>query len=292
MSETPQHRGHAPTINLMNKREIGQAFGKAARSYDQAAQIQRQICHLLQENLPDRLSIDPSAPFRILDAGCGTGYGLQQLLVQDRLLQASRVQGIALDLSPAMLATLPTSLTANVRQNGWYNVEAIAGDMEHLPVATGCIDLYWSSLAAQWCDPGLVLGEAARVLRPAGWLALATLGPQTFLEMRQAFAAVDAYQHTLDFVTADTFATALKQHDLHAVSLETRILTAWYPDLRTLLGAVKAVGANRVAGEHRRHGMMGKQTWRALEAAYERFRTRQGLPLRYEVLYCHAVRQS
>ena len=55
----------------------------------------------------------------------------------------------------------------------------------------------------QWCDLPAVLREAHRLLRPAGHLALASLGPDTFHELRRAFAGVDEYRHTLAFHTAD-----------------------------------------------------------------------------------------
>ena len=44
-----------------------------------------------------------------------------------------------------------------------------------------------------------------------------------------------------------------------------------YPDLKTLLRAVKAIGAHNV-GEGGRSGMMGRAAWQHVEAAYERFR--------------------
>lgn len=126
---------------------VRQSFERAAATYDQAAGVQRLACKILAEQLPQPLSATP----RLLDAGCGTGYALP-------LLQAfaPTAEVLALDLAPAMLARAHAA-TARIQ-----------GDLECLPLATACIDLYWSSLAWQWCDPARALAEARRVLRPGG----------------------------------------------------------------------------------------------------------------------------
>ena len=53
--------------------------------------------------------------------------------------------------------------------------------------------------------------------------------------------------------------------------------------MKTLLRAVKAIGAQNV-GEGGRSGMMGRLAWQTLEAAYERFREKDGLPASYDVI--------
>ena len=54
----------------MSRQAVRQSFNRAAASYDAAATLQRRVCELLLTELPD------AAPTAILDAGCGTGYGL------------------------------------------------------------------------------------------------------------------------------------------------------------------------------------------------------------------------
>lgn len=267
-----------------NKREIRQAFDKAAQTYDQAATVQRTICQHLLAALQSRLSPEvlATSPCCVLDAGCGTGYGLG-LLSQSGLLPAETTW-LALDFAPGMLGSLSPPSDACMA------LSRIAGDMENLPLADNSLNLYWSSLAAQWCDAATVFAEAARTLKPGGQLALATLGPDTFHEMRQAFRAVDQYQHTLAFAPPEALETVLRRLPLAHIGLIRQTVTTHYPELRSLLAAVKAVGANRV-GAGRRSGMMGKTAWQALEAAYEAQRTAAGLPLSYDVLYCYASKQ-
>jgi len=247
-----------------SKARVRQSFERAAPTYDSAAAIQRRICDHLLATLP------PLSVTRLLDAGCGTGYALP--LLRQRFPQA---QAIGLDLSPAMLRRIATPC------------QRIAGDLEHLPLPAACLDLYWSSLAVQWCDLAAALREARRLLRPDGTLALASLGPETFGELRQAFAGVDEYRHTLAFHNADEVRLMAAAAGFGTVEVQRGKEIAHYPDFKSLLRSVKAVGANQV-GLGQRTSLMSRSAFQRAEAAYEAQRTSAGLPLTYDVLTLHA----
>ncbi|MDG4584181.1 MAG: methyltransferase domain-containing protein, partial [Candidatus Competibacter sp.] len=142
----------SPPAALPAKQRIRQAFDRAATTYDAAADVQREVCDQLAFYL-DRsgLALDPAA---IVDAGCGTGYGVFWLR---RRWPGARLTLI--DFAPGMLAAART-----------HDAEAalICADIEALPLADGGFDLYWSSLAWQWNDPGWCLAEAGRVLKSGG----------------------------------------------------------------------------------------------------------------------------
>ncbi|MCG2578198.1 malonyl-ACP O-methyltransferase BioC [Dechloromonas sp. XY25] len=247
-----------------SKARVRHSFERAAPTYDSAAAIQRRICDRLLATLP------PLTVARLLDAGCGTGYALP--LLRQRFPHA---HAIGLDLSPAMLQRIAAPGSR------------VAGDLENLPLADASIDLYWSSLAVQWCELPLVLREARRLLRPAGALALASLGPETFGELRQAFAGVDEYRHTLAFHSADEVRHMAVAAGLAAVDVQRRTEMTHYPDFKSLLRAVKAIGANQV-GLGRRTSLMSRSAFQRAEAAYEAQRTSDGLPLTYDVITLHA----
>jgi malonyl-CoA O-methyltransferase len=241
------------------------SFERAASTYDEAAIVQRRICDRLAAALPPV----PNAGL-ILDAGCGTGYAHSALRAR---FPGARL--LALDLSLAMLERIAG------------NCLRLAGDLEHLPLNDACLDLYWSSLAMQWCDPGLALSEARRVLRPAGRLAISTLGPATFHELRTAFRGIDTHEHTLAFQCVDELRQQAESAGFTSVTLESKRETLHYPDLRSLLRAVKAAGANQL-GRGRRSGLMSPDALRRLETAYENQRQADGLPLTYDTIYLHA----
>ncbi|MBS0324748.1 MAG: methyltransferase domain-containing protein [Proteobacteria bacterium] len=203
----------------------------------------------------------------ILDAGCGTGHGTHLL---GRCWPGADI--LALDFALPMVAA--------VVDTG----QRLCADMESLPLASSSMGGYWSNLAMQWCDSRRVAGEAARVLRPGGWLAVSTLGPGTFAELRQAFAGVDAHRHTLVFPARQAVAAAFTGVGLR-ITLEQRSLLRHYPDLGSLLAAVRELGASRVTGAGRRTGLMGKVAWQRFAANYEALRQPRGLPLSYDVFF-------
>lgn len=252
--------------SLPTKQRVRDSFDRAASSYDGAAIVQRQVC----ERLLGLLDLPAPAP-RILDAGCGTGYGA-------RLLRARWPQAhiTAVDFAPAMLALARP-----------HAEQCCAADIEALPLPGACLDAWWSSLSIQWCDAERVFAEAARVLRPGGRLAVSTLAPGTFAELRAAFSGIDHYRHTITFAQPQAIADALAGAGFSHIALHRATLTMHYPDLKALLRAVKAIGANPVGGGAR-SGLMGRATWQALQAAYEHQRTPAGLPASYDVLLCTA----
>jgi len=249
------------------KQRVRESFNRAAPTYDGAAVVQRRVC----DRLLDELDPPERPPTHILDAGCGTCYGARRLRQR---WPSAHLTGV--DFAPAMLrfAQRDTDL-------------CLSADIEKLPFEAARFDLWWSSLTIQWCDADTVFREAARLLRPNGQLAVSTLGPDTFHELRAAFAKIDQHRHTLPFSDPDQIAAALSGADLRDITLLRETQIVHYPDLKTLLRAVKAIGAQNV-GEGARSGMMGRTAWQQLEAAYEHYRQPAGLPASYDVVLGYA----
>ena len=250
------------------KQRVRESFDRAALSYDSAAIVQRRICDRLLEEFKH----SPGAiPKRIIDAGCGTGYGSR--LLRNRWPEVN-ISGV--DFAPSMLTLAREDTDA-----------CFAADIEELPFERECFDLWWSSLSIQWCDENVVFSEAHRVLNAQGYLAVSTLGTETFRELREAFAGVDQHRHTLTFSTPEEIHAALEQSGFTEITLLRETHAVYYPDLKTLLRAVKAIGAQTV-GEGGRSGMMGRSAWKKVEAAYEAHRDSAGLPASYDVILAYA----
>jgi malonyl-CoA O-methyltransferase len=163
----------------------------------------------------------------------------------------------------------------------------VCADAERLPFAAGSVDLVFSNLALQWCDPARAFGEAARVLRVGGLLIFSTLGPDTLKEMRAAFAAADPEPHVNTFVDMHDLGDALVHAGFADPVMEMEILTLEYDSLDRLVADVRGIGAsNALPGRSR--GLGGRGRWKRAEAAYERFRRDGILPATYEVVYGHA----
>lgn len=255
----------------VDKHSVRSAFNRAATSYDHAAAVQREICHRLAAFALHGLQ--GAQPRRVLDAGCGTGYGLN--ILHSAFPDASNV---AVDFAPAMLEQAMRTAPPD------KPILPVCGDLEALPLASGSFDLVWSSLALQWCDPNRSLAEFARVLNVGGMACIATLGPRTLWELREAFAAIDQAEHVIHFHESDFWLAAARDHGLHPVAHTREDAFALAPDLRRLLRDIKSIGAQTV-GEHRRRQPLGRAAWNTLEARYAAHRRPDGLlPATYDLI--------
>lgn len=269
---------------MSDKAAIRAAFDAAAQSYDAAAVLQREVV----DRLADRLAIIKLDAKRVVDAGCGTGYAAAAL---QRRFPAAQL--IEFDLAPAMLQTArarqPTGLKRLLeRVKGKVFPQQICGDIEALPFADNSVDCIWSSLTLQWCEtPDAFFAEAMRVLRPGGLLLFSTLGPDTLKELRAAFAGIDGHSHVNRFIDMHDLGDALGRAGFAAPVMEMDLLTLTYQNVREILADLKGLGAQTLR-DGRRTGLMGKQSWRVMEATYEQFRCNGLLPSSYEVLYGHA----
>lgn len=99
------------------------------------------------------LPVTPSTP-RVLDLAAGTGK------LTASLLRCS-AEVLAVEPDVAMLAELRAALPA---------VPAVCGSAEHLPLASGSVDVVCVGQAFHWFDADRALPELARVLRRGGVL--------------------------------------------------------------------------------------------------------------------------
>lgn len=243
------------------KKRIRDAFSAAAQTYDGVAAVQRRIARRLASHVP------PSPA--ILDAGAGTGF--LAACLRERLPEA-----VILHLDAAL------GMCRQGRQ------PVVCADLEALPLAPDCIDLYCSSLAWQWTRPAQAAQEAFRVLRPGGTLRVATLGPDTLQELRSAFRAVDDAPHVRSFDTPHIHQQALERAGFGQIRIERHLEQTHSEGLRQILHELRALGAHSLA--QRRPGMLGRQAWLKLQATYETFRQPDGLPASYDVLILEAIK--
>ncbi|WP_420450657.1 class I SAM-dependent methyltransferase [Ilumatobacter sp.] len=96
------------------------------------------------------------APRRVVDVGAGTGKLTRALLGDGR-------EVVAVDPDAEMLAALSSSSP---------EVVALVGTAESIPLEDASADLVVLGQAWHWVDPDAAAGEIARVLAPAGSLAL------------------------------------------------------------------------------------------------------------------------
>lgn len=250
---------------------LKRSFGRAARAYVEVAVLQREVESRLLEQLA---VLEDRKPARILDVGSGPGRASGAM--------KKRWPGadvIAMDLALPMLREVPR------HTRFWRPVRRICADATQLPLADASIDVVFSSLCLQWvADLPVALAEFRRVLRPDGLLLFSTFGPDTLLELREAYlAAGERHPPLSPFAAIQQVGDALVAAGFRAPVLERDAFTLTYPDVRALLLELRAIGATD-AQPQRPRGLGGKARHAGMVRAYEGQRRDGVLPSTWEVI--------
>jgi len=245
---------------------------RASSTYDASAVLQAR----LRQQMIERLEWIAFTPEVIVDLGCGTGHAAAAL---SRRWPEARV--IAVDSAPGMLREAAQREEAP-------RIERLCADAESLPLPDASADLLFCNLMLPWCDdPDAVFTEIARVLRPRGLLTFSTLGPDTLVELREAWRAADDATHVIPFTDMHDIGDGLVRAGLVEPVLDVCRYTLTYPDVRSLMRDLKAIGAqNATSGRPR--GLTGRGRLRAVERTYERHREDGVLPATYEAIFGQA----
>lgn len=258
-----------------DRKLLQRRFGRAAHTYAALAVLQREV----EARLVERVVEAGLAPGTILDVGSGPGRGSAALRRQFR---GARV--VALDLAVPMLRQ------ARGAAGLWRKIPVVCGDAASLPLRDHSVDLLFSSLCLQWLDdaPAALL-EFSRVLRPGGRLFVATFGPSTLQELREAWQHADASPHVSHFVPMAALGDALLAQGYRDPVLDRDVFTLSYPALDELLTELRGIGAAN-ARRDRARGLAGRDTWRRMRTAYDGMRDEEGrYPATYEVIYLQAT---
>lgn len=257
----------------LDQRQVRRAFGRAATRYEEYDVLQREV----QTALLERLNFCLESPRRVLDLGAGTGRGTALLKKK-----YAKAEVIALDLAVPMLRQAK-------RHNGWLKPFArVAGEATQLPLAEHSIDVLHSNLCIQWCDDlPTLFAECMRVLRPGGFVALSTFGPDTLRELRAAWASTDDQAHVGRFLDMHDLGDAMLAAGLRDPVLDVERFTLTYSEPHAVLEDLKGLGATN-ADAARRRGLTGKTHYRRMLDAYENSRVDGRIPATWEVVTAHA----
>jgi len=254
----------------LDRAQLRASFDRASASYESASGLQTRVAAELLE----RLAAFDFTPAVVLDSGAGTGRVTRELKRRYR-----RALVIALDLSRGMLRE------ARRHQLPWRRFERVCGDALRLPLADASVDVVFSSLMLQWCEPlSAALAEVRRVLKPDGFFAFSTFGPDTLNELRSAWASADGYNHVNGFIDMHDVGDALVQAGLTEPVLDVDRIAVDYADVLALMRDLKAIGAHNVTAGRPR-ALTGRARFTRMQQAYEAFRRDGGLPATYEIIY-------
>lgn len=258
----------------LERPEIRASFDRASTTYEAAAVLQAQVA----DELVNRLEPFNFKPEVVLDLGAGTGRMTSALKKRYR-----RALVIAVDLAPGMLRE------ARRHQQLLRRFERVCGDATRLPIADASVDVVVSSLMLQWCHPpDEAFAEIRRVLKPGGFVAFSTLGPDTLKELRSAWADADGeqppYNHVNHFTDMHDVGDAVVRAGLSEPVLDVDRVQLTYENALSLMRDLKSIGAHNVTAGRPR-GLVGRTKLKRMQDAYETFRRDGRLPATYEVVY-------
>jgi malonyl-CoA O-methyltransferase len=264
-----------PIINVklnIDKNAVANSFSKAAHSYDQFAQLQRETGDQLFRQLNNK------SYERILDLGCGTGYFSAKLLNENKTNDL-----ICLDLSKGMLDYLKTQHV--------LNASCIQADMDQLPFSENNFDNIFSNLVLQWSsDLQNSLQQLRQSLVIGGELHFSTLLEGSLNELSTAWQCIDNKPHINTFNTLFDIEQILSQIGFSEIQIQTKTITLYYPNVIQVMRSLKGIGANHVNRQNSTK-LQGRSLIYKLEQGYKVFANKSGLlPLSYKVCFIKATK--
>lgn len=215
---------------MSRRNEISKASDRNAGRYDRHAALEQEI----GRRLLDRVTFQRAEPAVIVDVGCGTGIAAAAL---KKTFRKARV--VALDLSAGMLAaaTGQSRLTRPIR--------LLQADATALPFRRHSVDLVVSNLVLPWItDPGRLLGQVRRVLKPGGMVLFSTYGPESLEELHLAVTqsgldcTVPGFSDLLDI------GDALSGAGFREPVMDVDRITLDYPSVDEMANELEATGTS------------------------------------------------
>ena len=256
---------------VFDRRRLQHSFGRAAAGYAEVAVLQRETESRLLEQLE---VLETKIPSRILDVGSGPGRASG--VMKGRW---PKTEVIALDIALPMLRQVPK------HTRFWRPVKRVCAEAAHLPFADNSIDLIFSNLCLQWVpDLPAALAEFRRVLREDGLLLFSSFGPDTLIELREAYLqAGERHPPLSPFAAIQQVGDAMIAAGFRNPVLDRDQFTLTYVDAMSLLRELRAIGAGD-ARVQRPRGLGGKSRQARMIAAYEALRLEGRLPSTWEVI--------
>ncbi|HTH96857.1 MAG TPA: methyltransferase domain-containing protein [Stellaceae bacterium] len=235
---------------------VARRFGRAAVSYDGAAELQRGVADDLMTRI--RTLDLPRRP-RVLEIGCGTGLLSRQLAALDPVLLCLT------DIAPEM------ARMAAARQD---LASPLVMDGARPCFAEGSFDLIAASMSMQWFDePAMALPRLCALLAPGGTLAFAALAGDNFPEWRQALADARLPAGVQRFTEPSDWLACLPE----GATVEESPRLMRYADAGDFLASLKRIGADMPVAGYR------PLPPGALRRVMRRFET--GLAVTYNIVY-------
>jgi malonyl-CoA O-methyltransferase len=272
---------------------VRQLFSNADR-IEGSQFLRREIANRMREKL-ELVNLQAND---VLDAGCAEGADLHFLKTHYPMANIIGVDASEVLLKKNKRLHFDAQSTFSKILQKWTpkalqtedNFSLINGDFSNLSIKLSVIDVIWANLSLHWhSQPDKVFAEWHRVLRENGLVIFSCFGPDTFIELRQAFEGVDQDAHFVPFVDMHDYGDMLVKAGYATPVMDMEKITLEYVDPVKLLSDVRALGGNPL--QTRRNGLLGKDAYRKILANLEAQRNARGvISLSFEIIYGHAFK--
>lgn len=263
-----------PTFNEqdyeIDLRLVQRASRRCARSY------QNEMPDVIAERVFERLSLLKIKPQRVLDLGAGNTRHRHRLkaLYPDATV-------ISLDVSLDMLGQAD-------RGRFWQRKPFMvcADATANWPFADASFDLIFSNLMLPWVHPAdEFAAELNRVLSAQGAFFVSSAGPDTLIELRNAWAAIDSAAHVNALIDMHDLGDVFMRAGIADPVMDAERLQLNYSSVEKLLNELRSTGAlNVLAG--RRRGLTAATVRDRLAACYP-VNTDGGITATLEAVFAH-----
>jgi len=250
--------------------DVRRRFDRAAARFHEADFVHR----VTREGLLERMRPMTITAATVIDLGSATGAAIPLL---EKRFRRARV--IAVDFSAGMLRVVRSKKTLLSRRH------SVQADARALPFADASIDVIFSNLMLPWTDDlDAVFTQVARVLRRDGLFVFSTLGPDSFEEIREAWATVDAGEHVNRFPDMHDVGDALVRAGLRDPVLDIDRLSVSYRGAAALFRDLTAAGARNCL-RNRQASLTGRERFRRFSETF--FAAEADPALTLELVYGH-----
>ncbi|MGI9272366.1 MAG: class I SAM-dependent methyltransferase [Woeseiaceae bacterium] len=212
----------------------------------------------------------------VVDLGCATGTACKPLA---RKFRGAHI--IAIDQSANMLCK------AGGKRSWFSKFSLLQASANAIPLADQSVDVVFCNQLLPWVtNSGEVFSEVGRVLRKNGLFLFASLGPDSFSELRRAWQDVDAGPHVHPFPDMHDLGDAAVRAGMRDPVLDVDRLGITYKDAEALFRDLSGCGARNCLAD-RALALTGKDRFNSMVTAIQRGGNDSLIKLDLELVYGH-----
>jgi malonyl-CoA O-methyltransferase len=152
--------------------------------------------------------------------------------------------------------------------------------------------MVWANMSLHMTDqPQQWLSQWCKALRADGFLMFSCCGPDTLIELRQAFAQHGWNPPTHEFTDMHDWGDMLVHAGFAEPVMDMEKITVTYTRAEDVLRDLRAIGRN--LSTQRFQGLRGRGWLAQFKVVFEQLRQQQGqdkVSLTFEIIYGHAIK--